>query len=187
MTQMADEIRALLADLYDVPEDFLKTPHRWFGGRSPDELMATEAGQFVLLKFLRGRDHVPPIEPDRDFKPYTTANADDSIDQAIARLKEQIEQLRALKGSGPEIATVIGRAREVYGDEGLLWLLEYNQVLQTTPLELFLQGKAERVLRQLGRIEHRVYARARGGGATDCLSPMNNRQIIGERHTETCY
>jgi uncharacterized protein (DUF2384 family) len=158
MTQMADEIRALLADLYDVPEDFLKTPHRWFGGRSPDELMATEAGQFVLLKFLRGRDHVPPIEPDRDFKPYTTANADDSIDQAIARLKEQIEQLRALKGSGPEIATVIGRAREVYGDEGLLWLLEYNQVLQTTPLELVLQGKAERVLRQLGRIEHGVYA-----------------------------
>jgi uncharacterized protein (DUF2384 family) len=158
MTQMADEIRALIADLYDDPEDVLKTPHRWFGGRSPDELMATEAGQFVLLKFLRGGDHMPPIGPDRDFKPYTAANIDHAIDQTIARLEGQIEQLRSLKGSGPEIATVIGRAREVYGDEGLLWLLEYNQVLQTTPLELVLQGKAERVLAQLGRIEHGVYA-----------------------------
>jgi hypothetical protein len=101
---------------------------------------------------------MPPTEPDRDFKPYTTANADDCIDQTIARLEEQIEQLRSLKGSGPEIATVIGRAREVYGEEGLLWLLEYNQVLQTTPLDLVLQGKAERVLTQLGRIEHGVYA-----------------------------
>jgi uncharacterized protein (DUF2384 family) len=158
MTQMDDEIRALIADLYDDPEGFLKTPHQWFGGRSPDELMATEAGQFVLLKFLRGGRHMPPTEPDRDFKPYTTANADQAIDQTIARLEEQIEQLRSLKGSGPEIATVIGRAREIYGDEGLLWLLEYNQVLQTTPLDLVLQGKAERVLTQLGRIEHGVYA-----------------------------
>jgi uncharacterized protein (DUF2384 family) len=158
MTQMADEIRSLIADLYDDPEAFLKRPHQWFGGRSPNELMATETGQFVLLKFLRGGDHVPPVEPDRDFKPYTTANADDYIDQTIVRLEEQIEQLRALKGSGPEIATVIGRAREVYGDEGLLWLLEYNQVLQTTPLDLVLEGKAERVLTQLGRIEHGVYA-----------------------------
>jgi hypothetical protein len=32
---MADEIRTLIADLYDDPEDFLKTPHQWFGGRSP--------------------------------------------------------------------------------------------------------------------------------------------------------
>jgi hypothetical protein len=97
---------------------------------------------------------VTPTETDRDFRPYTTANADDSIDRAIARLESQIEQLRVLKGSGPEIATVIGKAREVYGDEGLLWLLEYNQVLQTTPLDLVLQGKTERVLMQLGRIEH---------------------------------
>jgi uncharacterized protein (DUF2384 family) len=158
MIHMADEIRTLIADLYDDPEDFMKRPHQWFGGRSPDELMATEAGQFVLLKFLRGGDHMPPTETDRDFKPYTMANADDCIDHAIARLEEQIEQLRALKGSGPEIATVIGRAREVYGNEGLLWLLEYNQVLQTTPLDLVLQGKAERVLTQLGRVEHGVYA-----------------------------
>jgi uncharacterized protein (DUF2384 family) len=158
MTQMADEIRTLIADLYDDPEGFLRKPHQWFGGRSPDKLMVTEAGQFVLLKFLRGGEHMPPTEPDRDFKPYTAANIDHAIDQTIARLEEQIEQLRALKGSGPEIATVIGRAREVYGDEGLLWLLEYNQVLQTTPLDLVLQGKAERVLTQLGRIEHGVYA-----------------------------
>ena len=56
MTQMADEIRTLITDLYDDPEDFLKRPHQWFGGRSPEELLATEAGQFVLLKFLRGGD-----------------------------------------------------------------------------------------------------------------------------------
>ena len=43
--------------------------------------MATEAGQFVLLKFLRGGDHMPPIETDRDFKPYTAANTDHAIDQ----------------------------------------------------------------------------------------------------------
>ncbi len=48
-------------------------------------------------------------------------------------------------------------ATQPYGDEGLLWLLEYNQVLQTTPLDLVLRGKAERVLTQLGRIEHGVY------------------------------
>jgi uncharacterized protein (DUF2384 family) len=158
MTQMADEIRALIASLHDDPENFLRRPHRWFGGRSPDELMVTEAGQFVLLKFLRGEDHMPSIETDPDFKPYTAANTDHAIDQTIARLEEQIEQLRALEGSRPEIATVVGRAREVYGDEGLPWLLEYNQTLQTTPLDLVLQGKAKRVLTRLGRIEHGVYA-----------------------------
>ncbi len=92
------------------------------------------------------------------FGPYTAQTVDPLVDRAIAHLDEKIEKLRSLKGSGPEIATVIGRAREVYGDEGLLWLLEYNQVLQTTPLDLVLQGKAERVLTQLGRIEHGVYA-----------------------------
>jgi uncharacterized protein (DUF2384 family) len=61
MTQMADEIRTLIADLYDDPEDFLRRPHQWFGGRSPDELMATEACQFVLLKFLRGGDTCRPL------------------------------------------------------------------------------------------------------------------------------
>ena len=95
-----------------------------------------------------------PVEADPNFQ----SSLDYAIDQEIARLEEQIEQLRSLKGSGPEIATVIGRAREVYGEEGLPWLLEYNQVLQTTPLDLVLQGKAQRVLTQLGRIEHGVYA-----------------------------
>ena len=100
---------------------------------------------------------MPPIESNRGFKPFTTANADDCIDQAITRLEDQIEQLRSLKGSGPAIAAVIGKAREVYGDEGPLWLLEYNQVLQTTPLDLVLQGKAERVLTLLGQIKYGVY------------------------------
>ncbi|QRM33500.1 antitoxin Xre/MbcA/ParS toxin-binding domain-containing protein [Microvirga sp. VF16] len=120
MTQMADEIRTLIADLYDDPEDFLKRPHLWFGGRSPDELLVTEAGQFVLLKFLRGEDHIPPIEMDVDFEPYTAANTD-LVDQAIARLEGQIEQIKSLKGAGPEIATVIGRAQEVFGERGLSW------------------------------------------------------------------
>jgi uncharacterized protein (DUF2384 family) len=58
MTQMADEIRSLIAGLYDDLEDFLKRPHLWFGGRSPGELMATETGQFVLLKVpSRRRPH----------------------------------------------------------------------------------------------------------------------------------
>jgi uncharacterized protein (DUF2384 family) len=158
MTQMADEIRTLIADLYDDPEDFLKRPHPWFGGCSPGELMGTEAGQFVLLKFLRGEDHIPPVETDRDFKPYTTANTDHLVDQAIARLEGQIERLRSLKGSGPEIATVIGRAQEVFGERGLIWLVRHNQVLQATPLDLMTQGKTDRVLRLLGQIEHGVYA-----------------------------
>ncbi len=58
MTQMADEIRTLIADLFDDPEDFLKAPHPWFCERSPDELMATEAGQFLLLNVpSRRRSH----------------------------------------------------------------------------------------------------------------------------------
>jgi uncharacterized protein (DUF2384 family) len=158
MTQMADEIRALIADLYDDPEDFLRRPHLWFGGRSSNELMATEAGQFVRLKFLRGEDHIPPIERGGDFKPYIAANTDDLVDQAIARLEGQIEQLKSLKGAGPEIATVIGRAQEVFGERGLNWLIRPNQVLQATPLDLVTQGKTDRVLRLLVQIEHGIYA-----------------------------
>ncbi len=158
MTQMADEIRTLIADLYDDPEDFLKRPHLWFGGRSPDELLATEAGQFALLKFLRGEDHVPPIETDRDFKPYTAASTGDLVDQAIARLEAQIEQLRTLKGAGPEIATVMERAQEVFGERGLSWLVRPNRVLQATPLDLMTQGKTDRVLQLLGQIEHGISA-----------------------------
>jgi uncharacterized protein (DUF2384 family) len=157
MTQMADEIRTLIEALYDDPEDFLKRPHLWFGGRSPHELMASEAGQFVLLKFLRGEDHIPPIEMDGDFKPYTAEKTDDLVDQAIARLERQIEQLKSLKGAGPEIATVIGRAQEVFGERGLSWLVRPNQVLQATPLDLMSQGRTDRVLRLLGQIEHGVY------------------------------
>jgi hypothetical protein len=50
MTQIADEIRTLTADLYDNPEGSLKRPCQWSGGRSPSELLAVKAGQFVLLK-----------------------------------------------------------------------------------------------------------------------------------------
>jgi uncharacterized protein (DUF2384 family) len=157
MTQMADEIRTLIEALYDDPDDFLKRPHQWFGGRSPDELKATETGQFVLLKFLRGEDHIPPIEMDGDFKPNTAANTDHLVDQAIARLERQIEQLKSLKGAGPEIATVIGRAQEVFGERGLSWLVRPNQVLQATPLDLMSQGKTDRVLRLLVQIEHGIY------------------------------
>jgi hypothetical protein len=58
MTQMADEIRTLIADLYGDPEDFVKRPHPWFGGRSPSEVLAVKAGQFVLLKVSsRRRPH----------------------------------------------------------------------------------------------------------------------------------
>ncbi|WP_201838455.1 antitoxin Xre/MbcA/ParS toxin-binding domain-containing protein [Microvirga zambiensis] len=157
MTEMADEIRTLIADLYDDPEDFLTRPHQWFGGRSPVELMATEAGEFMLLKFLRGGDHMPPIEPDRDFRPYTAANTDHFIERVIARLERQIERLRSLKGTDPEIAAVIGKAQEVFGEQGLIWLVEHNQVLQATPLDLIAQGKIGRVLTLLGQIEYGVY------------------------------
>jgi hypothetical protein len=157
MSDISHEIRALLEALYDDPEDFLRRPHQWFGGSAPCELMATEAGQFVLLKFLRGEDHVPPIEVDRDFKPYTAANTNDLVDQAIARLEGQIEQIKSLKGAGPEIAAVIGRAQEVFGERGLSWLVRPNQVLQATPLDLMIQGKTDRVLRLLGQIEHGIY------------------------------
>jgi hypothetical protein len=119
--------------------------------------MVTEAGQFLLLKFLRGEDHIPPTEIDRDFKPYTVANTDHLVDQAIARLEGQIEQLKSLKGSGPEIATVIGRAQEVFGERSLSWLLRPNQVLQATPLDLMSQGRTDRVLRLLVQIEHGIY------------------------------
>jgi hypothetical protein len=71
MNDMSREIRTLIAGLYDDPDEFLKRPHPWFGGRSPGEFMATEEGQFVLLKFLRGEGHILPIRADQDFKPYT--------------------------------------------------------------------------------------------------------------------
>jgi hypothetical protein len=120
-------------------------------------LIESEAGQFVLLKFLRGGDHMQPIHTDRGFKPYTSANTDHFVDQEIAHLEGQIDRLRSLKGSRPEIATVIGRAQEVFGDGGLRWLVQHNQVLQTTPLDLVLQNRTARVLTLLGQIEYGVY------------------------------
>jgi hypothetical protein len=92
------------------------------------------------------------------FKPYTAIHTDPLLDQAIIHLDGQIERLRSLKGANPEIATVIGRAVEVFGDLGALWLVEYNQVLQAAPLDLVFQGRIERVLTQIARIEHGVYA-----------------------------
>jgi uncharacterized protein (DUF2384 family) len=157
MKDMTHEIRALIETLYDDPKGFLRKPHPWFGGRSPSELMATESGQFVILKFLRGKDHVAPIEADRDFKPYTAANTDYLVDYAIVRLEGQIERLRSLKGSRPEIAAVIGKAHEVFGDLGVLWLVQHNQVLQAVPLDMISQGKMDRIFQLLGQIEYGVY------------------------------
>ncbi len=58
MTQMADEIRTLTVDLYNNPEGSLKRLLQWSSGRSPSELLAVQAGQFVLLKVpLRRRPH----------------------------------------------------------------------------------------------------------------------------------
>jgi hypothetical protein len=145
-----------MADPYNATEVFLKRLHQWFGARSPDELMASEAGQFVLLKFLRGGDHMPPTEKDRDLKSYTTATTDHAIDQAISCLEEQIEQLKSFKGSGPEIATVMERVQEVFGERGVIWLIRPNQVLQAIPLDLIRQGKTDRVLRLLVQIEHGI-------------------------------
>jgi uncharacterized protein (DUF2384 family) len=57
MTQIADEIRALIADLYDDPEDYLRRPHLWFGGRSPNELMTTEGRTDRVLRLLGQIEH----------------------------------------------------------------------------------------------------------------------------------
>jgi hypothetical protein len=94
-----------------------------------------------------------PVEADPDFQ----SSLDYPIDQEIARLEEQIERLTSLKGSGPEIATVIERVQEVFGERGVIWLIRPNQVLQATPLDLIRHGKTDRVLRLLGQIEHGIH------------------------------
>jgi uncharacterized protein (DUF2384 family) len=94
---------------------------------------------------------------DRVFTPYTAEKVDPLVDQAITHLERQIEQLRSLKGAAPEIATVIGRAHEVFGELGVLWLVRQNQVLQARPLDLIAQGKTDQVLQLLGQIEYGVY------------------------------
>jgi len=48
-----------------------------------------------------------PVEADPDFQ----SSLDYAIDQEIARLEEQMEQLKSFKGPGPEIATVMERVQ----------------------------------------------------------------------------
>jgi hypothetical protein len=93
-----------------------------------------------------------PVEADPDFQ----SSLDHAIDQEIARLEEQIEQLKSLKGSGPEIDTVMERVQEVFGERGVIWVIRPNQVLQAIPLDLIRQGKTDRVLRLLSQIEHGI-------------------------------
>ena len=52
---------------------------------------------------------------------------------------------------------MIGRAQEVFGEHGLIWLVQHNQVLQATPLDVVAQGKTEKVLTLLGQIEYGLY------------------------------
>ena len=94
-----------------------------------------------------------PVEVDSG----SQSSLDYAIDQAIARLEEQTEQLKSLKGSGLEIATVIERVQEVFGERGVIWLIRPNQVLQTTPLDLITQGETDQILRLLGQIEHGIH------------------------------
>ncbi|EIM28029.1 antitoxin Xre/MbcA/ParS toxin-binding domain-containing protein [Microvirga lotononidis] len=91
------------------------------------------------------------------FTPYTKTHTDLLLEKAIIHLDSQINGLRSLKGSGPEIAAVIGKAHEVFGDLGALWLVRHNQVLQSVPLDIILQGKMDRVLQLLSQIEYGVY------------------------------
>jgi hypothetical protein len=60
-------------------------------------------------------------------KDYTTMNTDPLLDQAITYLEGQIEQLRSLKGSGPEIVTVVARTQEVFGERFVIWLIRPNR------------------------------------------------------------
>ena len=94
---------------------------------------------------------------DREFTPYTAEKVDPLVDQAIRHLERQIEQLRSLKGATSEIAMVIGKAHEVFGDLGALWVVRQNQVLQARPLDLIAQGKTDQVLQLLGQIDYGVY------------------------------
>ncbi|UVF22487.1 MbcA/ParS/Xre antitoxin family protein (plasmid) [Microvirga terrae] len=99
----------------------------------------------------KGPNDNEPIDKD-----YTTMNVDPLLDQAITHLEGQIAQLRSLKGSGPEIATVVARTHEVFGDQGVLWLVEHNQALQATPLDLVSQGRSDQVLTLLDQIKYGV-------------------------------
>lgn len=166
---MTDEIRTLIKGLYEDPEAFLKTPHGIFDGRPPSDLLSTEEGQRELLGFLRGAAqglYMAPNELDQDFEFYTDADlhvvddtgtrADHLLDRAIDHLEIKIERLRSLKRPGPEVAAVIERTQQLFGELGVVWLVEYNQALQTTPLDLISQGRADLVLQFLGQIDHGV-------------------------------
>ncbi|WP_162820844.1 DUF433 domain-containing protein [Microvirga calopogonii] len=97
------------------------------------------------------------VDVDQVFTPYTALITDPLVVEAIAHLESKIKRLRSLEGSEPEIATVIGKATEAFGKAGVLWLVEYNQVLQAVPLDLILQGETESVLTLIGQIEYGVY------------------------------
>jgi Protein of unknown function (DUF2384) len=94
---------------------------------------------------------------DQVFTAYPAEKVDALVDQAITHLEEKFEKLRSLKRSRPEIATLVGRTHEVFGDLCVLWLVRPNQVLQATPLDLISQGKTDSVLQLLLQIEHGVY------------------------------
>jgi len=81
-------------------------------------------------------------------------SADQIIAAAVSHLKGQAERLRSLDLTAPTIAEVVCRSKEVLGDHGPLWLIEYSQVLQAVPLDLALFRQAERVLNVLGQIEY---------------------------------
>ena len=119
--------------------------------------MANEDRQGQRLTFLRNEVQMPLNGSEREFTPYTAEMVAPLVNHAIAHLEGKVEKLKSLKGSSPEIATVIGKTSEVFGDLGVLWLVQHNQVLQATPLDVISQGRSDEVLTLLGQIEYSVY------------------------------
>jgi len=114
---------------------------------------ATKDGQVERVRIMTPMT----VDVDQVFIPYTALITDPLVVEAIAHLESKIERLRSLQGSGPEIATVIGKATEAFGKAGVLWLVEYNQVLQAVPLDLMVQGETESILTLIGQSEYGVY------------------------------
>ena len=85
-------------------------------------------------------------------------HVDHLVDQAITQLESKMEQLRSLKGSGPKIAQVFEEANDMWGDNAVTWLIRHNRVLGATPIDLMREGRADEVLRLLGRIAHGIHA-----------------------------
>ena len=119
--------------------------------------MANEDRQGQRLTFLRNEVKMPLNGSEREFTPYTAEMVAPLVNHTIAHLEEKVEKLKSLKGSSPEIATVTGKTSEVFGDLGVLWLVQHNQVLQATPLDVISQGRSDEVLTLLGQIEYSVY------------------------------